>query len=587
MDGNTTLILINIFIIGIIAIIIVKLYYRKHEDADEDIDLSFTKNPFKGVLNRDNGDYSNQSLNRPPNSLNKKPANNNRFSRDERSLFNSPSKQNAPLNQRHNHVTAQKEDGIYAVNNVNINNGATLHKFQNQPIKNTQGDNMNQQNNNSEKVNFGSDVNVNKTEKKDIAEKLAKKDSSSELINEDQSTKKETYTEVYKDAEPKIEKQNTASDHELKDLFTIDELIKESKRKDSKREKKVETPTVEKEDEPAEESKEEKPVEVENKEEKQPQKETTIADIINQSEEDIIEEAHENIAESYGEPSLKTPTKVEKSIDDVIKETVEEKIEEMPEPVDQSTKKETYTEIYKDEEPIAEAQDTNPNQPLKEDLFEKASEVKEEDSYSDEDLSVITPNEDDFGSSFDESSLFGIPDEKDEEDDFDLDYRKDIAKITNKVKNSKIFNAAKNKISSDEDEYVDDPSMNEDFIRNVRSYDEPEYETYEDYGPADDVATIEPIHNATYDEVVSQKTREENTAKLNKKVEIKEPPAKDNITFKLNNNDVTLHRNDEIIYSYNGDSYSSKVYKIVGDDITVKFRGQYINIKTSDIKKIF
>ena len=29
--------------------------------------------------------------------------------------------------------------------------------------------------------------------------------------------------------------QNTTPDHELKDLFTIDELIKESKRKDSKR----------------------------------------------------------------------------------------------------------------------------------------------------------------------------------------------------------------------------------------------------------------------------------------------------------------------------------------------------------------
>lgn len=540
MDGNTTLILINIFIIGIIAIIIVKLYYRKHEEADEDIDLSFTKNALKGLINRSEKE---DSFNQQPYNQNQM---NDPYPTKGKDLYS---------NQRQGVVTAHKEDGIYAVNKVNINNDVSLHKFEKQPINYRSSDNMSQNNKYQEKVEFGSDINVDKTEKKDVANKLAKKDSFSELIDEDQSTKKETYDDIKSEDEMK----DAAPDHELKDLFTIDELIKESKRKDSKRTKKINVES-EKSDETDDSAKKEK--------------ETTIADIINDSEDKIVENTDADVVESYNEPSLKSPTKVEKSIDDVIKESVEEKINETTTDVDQSTKKSTYSEIYKSEEPIVRAQDSIEDQPLKEDLFEEASEVKYDDN---DDVSVITPNEDDFGSSFDESSLFGIPEE--DEDDFDLDYRKDIAKITKKFKNSKLYNAAKNKISSNEEDYVDDPSMNEEFLRNVRSYDQNEYE--------DDIATIEPIHNTAYEEVVSQKTREENTERLNKSKEIKEPPVKDNITFKLNNNEVVLHKNDEIIFNYNGDTYSSKVYKIIGNDITVKFRGQYITIKTSDIKKIF
>ena len=96
---------------------------------------------------------------------------------------------------------------------------------------------------------------------------------------------------------------------------------------------------------------------------------------------------------------------------------------------------------------------------------------------------------------------------------------------------------------------------------------------------------IEPIHNAKYDEIVDKKIREENTKKLN--INTQESNHKKSISFKLNNNNVTLNTNDEIIFNFNNESYSSKVYKIVGEDITVKFRNKYITIKTSDIKKIF
>ena len=220
MEGNTTLILINIFIIGIIAIIIVKLYYRKHEEADEDIDLSFTKNALKGMLNRSEKD---NAYNQPS------------FNQGQMNPPHSPNEKDLYSSQRQGVVTAQKEDGIYAVNKVNIDTNISRPKFEKQSINYRSSDNMSQDEKYQEKVNFGSDIIVDKTEKKDVAEKLAKKDSYTELVDSDQSTKKETYTDIKSEDETK----DSAPDHELKDLFTIDELIKESKRKDSKRSKKT------------------------------------------------------------------------------------------------------------------------------------------------------------------------------------------------------------------------------------------------------------------------------------------------------------------------------------------------------------
>ena len=69
--------------------------------------------------------------------------------------------------------------------------------------------------------------------------------------------------------------------------------------------------------------------------------------------------------------------------------------------------------------------------------------------------------------------------------------------------------------------------------------------------------------------------------------EIKSKPARDNIKLSINNNDFVLKKGDEIIYNHDGETYSSQVYAINGDDISVRYRGKNIKIKTSDVKKIY
>ena len=64
-------------------------------------------------------------------------------------------------------------------------------------------------------------------------------------------------------------------------------------------------------------------------------------------------------------------------------------------------------------------------------------------------------------------------------------------------------------------------------------------------------------------------------------------PARNSIKININNSETVLKKNDEIIFKYNGDTYSSKVYSIIGNDITVKFRGKRVKIKPSDVKKVF
>ena len=69
--------------------------------------------------------------------------------------------------------------------------------------------------------------------------------------------------------------------------------------------------------------------------------------------------------------------------------------------------------------------------------------------------------------------------------------------------------------------------------------------------------------------------------------EIKSTPERDNLKITINNGDFVLKKGDEIIFNHDGETYSSQVYAINGDEISVRYRRKDIKIKASDVKKIY
>ena len=186
----------------------------------------------------------------------------------------------------------------------------------------------------------------------------------------------------------------------------------------------------------------------------------------------------------------------------------------------------------------------------------------------------------------------------------DLDYRKDLDKFTNKIKESTIFQEVKDssilqnvkgKLSSETEELPpkQDEIPQDEFIRTVNEYE------YDEYAPIINETHVD--FDASYEEYHDQRLRQENTKRVfnmaknspepevakQKIPEIKSKPARDNIKVKLNNDEVVLKKGDEIIFNHAGETYSSQVYAINGDDISVKYRRKNIMIKPSDIKKIY
>jgi len=191
---NETLILVwvAILIIGIIAIIIVKMYFN--DKKDEEIEYSdFTSTPLQEIVSEnDNENKHKQRTNHIT----------NYFSKEEEPVISlrkegiQPDKEFNPYIVPENKIP-NKNISYSSQNQVLINYDDNVQKFQ-EPITDTQRDIM---------------AKNNKDETTDI-----------------------TF------------KKTTESKHELKDLFTIDELIKESKRKDDEREKESQTIKKEAED---------------------------------------------------------------------------------------------------------------------------------------------------------------------------------------------------------------------------------------------------------------------------------------------------------------------------------------------------
>jgi hypothetical protein len=363
------------------------------------------------------------------------------------------------------------------------------------------------------------------------------------LINYDNNVEK--FQEPIKQSQMDIMTQKNKDTSELKDLFTIDELIKESKRKDSAREKESQQIKKDEDDTELEEIKES----IKNK-----TQEPLIEEVLS---EDKISDAIKE--EDSGESESETASVAsQKDIDEAITTASQESEKE----VESISEDKDITDALLNQEEI------------KEPTLKTPSKVGENKDYK-------------FGASIDDADVFG---EDEQEDTMDLDYRKDLDKVKNKIKGSKIFQEVKDKLISEEEV---DPinERHEEFIRNVNEYDE--YEPIINETHVDIDADYEAYHD--------ERLRQENTRKVfniakkspetetpqTRVGEIKEKPARNNIKININNNQVVLKKGDEIIFNHDGETYSSQVYAINGDDISVRYRRKNIKIKPNDVKKIY
>ncbi|WP_405294146.1 hypothetical protein [Methanobrevibacter sp.] len=361
------------------------------------------------------------------------------------------------------------------------------------------------------------------------------------LINYDDNVEK--FQEPIKQSQMDIMTQNNKDSSELKDLFTIDELIKESKRKDSEREK--ESQQIKKEDDSElNEIKES----IKNK-----TKEPLIEEVIS---EDKISAAIKDEGDS--DKSESDSVASQKDIDEAI--TTASK--ESEESVESISEDKGITDALLNQEEISEP------------ALKTPSKVGENKDYK-------------FGASIDDANVFG---EDNNDDTMDLDYRKDLDKVKNKITGSKIFQEVKEKLAPEEEVSPID-KKHEEFIRNVNEYDE--YEPIINETHVDIDADYEAYHD--------ERLRQENTRKVfamaknsqepqtrqSRVGEIKDKPARNNIKININNDVAVLKKGDEIIFNHDGETYSSQVYAINGDDISVKYRRKNIKIKPSDVKKIY
>ena len=559
---NETLILVwvAILIIGIIAIIIVKMYFN--DKKDEEIEYSdFTSTPLQEIVSEnDNENKHKQRTNHIT----------NYFSKEEEPVISlrkegiQPDKEFNPYIVPENKIP-NRNISYSSQNQVLINYDDNVQKFQ-EPITDTQRDIM---------------AKNNKDETTDI-----------------------TF------------KKTTESKHELKDLFTIDELIKESKRKDDEREK--ESQTIKKE---AEDNSDIKESIKKNKEAGESSENKDITDI-----KSSIEKMHEIAAaiKSTGSDDLAPQsTASQKDIAEAINTATtenEKEKEEIPEisetksitdavikkdsekPKEESTVQETL-QIEEDEKKVEITKEAKPKEEKAEKISDaipesekiKTPPLKTPTKVEEDSISILSGADEDyeFGAPIDSSNLF-----EDENGELsDLDYRKDLAKITNTIKNSSIVKDIREKLTPEYDD-IDEP--NEEFIRNVNSYTEEANEYYDDYAPIINETHVDYVEPTEEEQLRQENTRKVfNNAKNNVAEEVSAPikeekiptpkaiPEKSSLKVVINNNEEVLRKGDEIIFNHEGETYSSKVYSINGDDIKVKYRRQNITIKPKDIKKIY
>ena len=442
------------------------------------------------------------------------------------------------------------------------------------------------------------------------------------LINYEKEVKK--FQEPMKEYQVEIMSPDNNEKTELKDLFTIDELIKESKRKDSEREK--ESQQIRKDDDKDLEALKES---IRQRKENEQKEDKLIEEILADEDEELLnsdEPVEETpvASETINDILTNDENKVEETQSEEVKEIIKEEItspetsEEVETPDEESVQEISNVETDKNEIPSVASQ-----KEIEEAINTASQEIeeKEVESISDEEniTDVLLNSEQEITEEIKKPTLKSptkIEDNVDttsemsnsieeEEIDNELDYRKDLAKITNTIKGSKLFQDVKERFTSEPEEVEPISDLEENYIRNVNEYED-EYapiinETHDDYieGFGD---TYEPEYDTITPETsYNQTIREENTRRLfdnnipkqetitqKPKIDaIKPKPARDNIKIQLNNSEVVLKKGDEIIFKHDGETYSSQVYAINGDDISVKYRRKNITIKPEDVKKIY
>ena len=504
MNTITILIWITIVIIAIIAIILVKLHFKGSElETEEGTILPSSKDLSDALSIGKQNNSSESSSQNHPRSLSPQTTQNKSHS-----IFKK--EDNTP-----------KEDPIYIVPESSSNNNLKKYEYKSQ---------------------------------------------NQVLINYDNTVEK--FQEPIKQSQMDIMTQNKDKDTtELKDLFTIDELIKESKRKDNEREK--ESQTIKRdEDKELIEIKES----IKNKKE-----EPLIEEIIDEKEEELLEETMDEKEESLIE---ETNDEKEETIGSIIKETQsndiadiissEEIKDEKPPIPTQKEPDDTITTTSKESENEVESNTEDKN--ITDVLLNKVKENLEEISEP----ALKTPSKVEPDTSSSENEEYN-----------ELDYRKDLDKITSKIKESKIFQDVKEKLTPEPVE--EDPFDEETYIRRVNEYEEYEpiiKETHidfeENYG-----YEMDDLRQENTQRMFNMSKTQETVAPQPIVNEIKNKPARDNIKININNNELVLKKGDEIIFNHKGETYSSQVYAINGDDISVRYRRKNIKIKPSDVKKIY
>ena len=211
MPGHTGLIIFNIFLIGVIAIIIVKLYYRKSErpktlsKQEPEETFSFTE----AISSRKNLFSSKND------SLTENVSENN--------FFNNEQKPSKPRSNKQSQYFQRRKENIYTEEQIPRQEQVIRQAPRHQEVKATQEENIYS----FDKINFTDrPTGVIKTE--------------APITKEHRDIMTNHVDRIVETEEARIEedlkkKEETKEDSELKDLFTIDELIKESKRKDEKK----------------------------------------------------------------------------------------------------------------------------------------------------------------------------------------------------------------------------------------------------------------------------------------------------------------------------------------------------------------